>query len=153
MNDTNDRREFLKCMTWASLGLMLGGLKCSTSQKIKEKEMSEMIAYCGIDCHECGALLATQADDDLKRKQIAEQWSKIYNSDIKPEDINCLGCTTEGNVHFTYCKVCAIRKCAQEKKAINCAHCTSYPCEKLSEFLKMVPEAKQKLDEIRSTLT
>jgi hypothetical protein len=115
--------------------------------------MNELIAYCGIACHKCDALIATQADDNLKRKQVAEQWSKIYKSDIKPEDINCLGCRTEGNVHINYCQICEIRKCAQEKKVINCAHCEVYPCERLSDFLKMVPEAKQKLDEIRSTLS
>ena len=29
--------------------------------------MKEMISFCGLDCHECGAFLATKEDDDQKR--------------------------------------------------------------------------------------
>ncbi len=158
MTDKTNRREFVKCVTCASLGLMAGGLRCGKSRKTaadetsKETEMNEMIAFCGIACHECDAFLATQTNDDTKRKKTAELWSKQYNSEINPEDINCQGCTSQGDVHFSYCQVCEIRKCAREKKLINCAHCESYPCEKLSGLLKMAPDAKQRLDKIRSTL-
>ncbi len=34
--------------------------------------MDEMISNCGILCHECGAYLATKADDDGKRREVAE---------------------------------------------------------------------------------
>jgi len=77
--------------------------------------MEKMIAYCGIVCSECGAFIATQTDDDAKRKETAEIWSKKYNHDFKPEEINCDGClTTTGRV-IGYCNVCEIRKCGQEK--------------------------------------
>ena len=49
--------------------------------------MDEMIAFCGIACHECGALIATENKDNEKRAEVAELWSKEYNVDIKPEDI------------------------------------------------------------------
>lgn len=159
MTNKTNRREFMKCITCASIGIIAGGLGCgkskksATEEKSEETNMNELIAFCGIACHECGAFLATQTDDNAKRKEVAELWSKQFNSEIKPEDINCKGCTSEEDVRFSYCRVCEIRKCAEEKKVVNCAHCESYPCDKLSEFLKMVPEAKQKLDEIRSKLT
>ena len=38
--------------------------------------MENMIAYCGLNCVECGAFVATQMDDDSKRKKVAEAWSK-----------------------------------------------------------------------------
>jgi hypothetical protein len=38
--------------------------------------MSEMIAYCGLDCNECRAFEATQAKDFERKKQIAKQWTE-----------------------------------------------------------------------------
>jgi len=114
--------------------------------------MEKMIAYCGIVCSECGAFIATQTDDDAKRKETAEIWSKKYNHDFKPEEINCDGClTTTGRV-IGYCNVCEIRKCGQEKGVVNCAYCADYACDKLDQFFKMVPENKTTLDEIRKGL-
>ena len=112
--------------------------------------MAEMIAFCGLACHECGAFLATKNDDDKKRAEVAQLWSKEFNTDIKPEDINCDGCLSDSELVFNYCKVCKIRKCGREKSIANCAHCKDYACEKLEKFFEMVPDAKKQLDEIRS---
>ncbi|HEX74775.1 MAG TPA: DUF3795 domain-containing protein [Dehalococcoidia bacterium] len=111
-----------------------------------------MIAFCGTVCTECPAFLATKKDDDIERKRIAELWSKRYNADIKPEDINCVGCLSEGEKLFSYCNVCEIRKCGQEKGLKNCAYCDEYVCEKLSEFFKIAPGGKTTLDEIKKGL-
>lgn len=51
--------------------------------------MKTMIAFCGLAYHECGALLATKANDDAKRQEVAVMWSKEFNVDIKAQDINC----------------------------------------------------------------
>ena len=114
--------------------------------------MSKMIAVCGTVCSECPCFLATQKDDDAKRKETAETWSKMYNADIKPEDINCDGCMSDGTRIFNYCNICEIRKCAKEKSVENCAYCNEYACEKLTEFFNMAPEAKTALEEIRKSL-
>ncbi|GAG11284.1 unnamed protein product [marine sediment metagenome] len=115
--------------------------------------MDRMIAYCGIVCSECPALLATQEDDAAKRKKVAEAWSKQFNVDIKPEQVNCDGCPSEGKRVFFYCNICEIRKCGQEKRVENCAYCAEYACEKLTSFFtNMVPEAKTTLEEIRESL-
>jgi hypothetical protein len=37
----------------------------------KEITMETMIAYCGIICSECPVYLATQADDDKAREDVA----------------------------------------------------------------------------------
>ncbi len=34
-----------------------------------------MIAYCGMDCSKCEGYLATQANSDAKRKEVAEKWT------------------------------------------------------------------------------
>lgn len=114
--------------------------------------MDEMIAFCGLLCSKCGAFLATREDDDEKRTEVAKLWSKEYNTELKPEDINCDGCLSEGENLFNYCKVCEIRQCGKEKGALNCAYCDEYSCEKLEKFFQMVPEAKERLDEIRIKL-
>jgi hypothetical protein len=114
--------------------------------------MEKMIAFCGINCAECPTFLATQEDNDHKREKVAEQWSKDYQMQIKAKDINCDGCLSETGRLFSHCNVCEIRKCGQEKKIENCAHCNEYPCQKLNNFFAMVPYGKVTLDEIRKTL-
>lgn len=114
--------------------------------------MDKMIAFCGITCQECGAFLATRDNNDEKRAEVAQLWSKEFKSDIKPEDINCDGCLSEGGNLFNYSKTCEIRKCAKEKGLVNCAHCSDYVCEKLVKFFEMVPDAKTSLDEIKAKL-
>lgn len=111
-----------------------------------------MIAFCGTVCSECPALLATKNDDDNERKNTAELWSKRYNTDIKPEDINCDGCLSVGGKNFNYCNVCEIRRCGKERHLENCAYCDEYICKKLNKFFKIAPEGKTTLDEIKKGL-
>ena len=111
-----------------------------------------MIAFCGLNCYECGAFLATKENDDQKRTEVAQEWSKLFKVEIIPEDINCEGCQSDGKRLFNYCKVCEIRRCGKEKKVKNCAYCDDYTCEKLTEFFKMAPQAKTNLDEVRKNL-
>lgn len=112
--------------------------------------MNEMIAFCGLECHQCGAFLASRDDDDIKRQEVAELWSREFNADIQAQDINCQGCGSEGGILFSHCNVCEIRKCGKEKGVANCAYCVEYTCIKLEEFLAMVPDSKIRLDNIRS---
>jgi len=114
--------------------------------------VEKLIGVCGITCTECLAFIATQKDNNDERAKVAETWSKQFSSDIKPENINCNGCISEGDVHFMYCDMCEIRKCGVERKLDNCAYCDDYICEKLEGFFKMAPEAKVALDGIRESL-
>ena len=113
--------------------------------------MDKMIAHCGIVCTECPAFEATQKDDNSKRKQVAEAWSKQYKTDIKPEDINCDGCRSQGKRIIGYANICDIRKCGKEKQVENCAYCDEYACEKLTKFFAMAPHAKASLEKIRKS--
>ncbi|MBI5606309.1 MAG: DUF3795 domain-containing protein [Deltaproteobacteria bacterium] len=114
--------------------------------------MEKMIAFCGMGCTECPTFLATQENDDSKRKKVAEQWSQFFQMSLKPEDINCDGCHSATGRLFNHCQVCEIRKCGQEKDLKNCAFCNEYPCQKLTNLFMLIPQGKANLEEIRKTL-
>lgn len=114
--------------------------------------MTEMIAYCGLTCHSCGAFQATLSDDDAKRQEVAGLWSKMYGANLEPGDINCAGCLSDVEPLFAHCRVCEVRKCASEKGVANCAHCPDYACDMLQAFFKLAPEAKAQLEEVRARL-
>lgn len=112
------------------------------------KGNSDYIACCGLDCSNCGAYIATKTNDDNKRAEVSKQWSEMYNTDIKPEDINCNGCQSDEQ-KFSYCNICEIRKCCMEKDMENCAACDMYACDKLENFFKDAPDARTALDNLR----
>lgn len=114
--------------------------------------MDEMIARCGLACHGCGAYIATINDDDEKRAEVAREWSKMYDAELKPSDINCDGCLSDGPRVFHHATVCEIRKCAGAKGLANCAHCEDYACEKLEGLFGMAPEARARLNAVREGL-
>jgi hypothetical protein len=108
-----------------------------------------MIGCCGIDCSGCEAQLATAADDDAQRAEVAEKWSKQYNADIKAEMVNCTGCNSEGVKFFYTENICEIRKCCKGRSLETCAPCEDYGCEKLAGIHGQVPDAKAALDKLR----
>jgi hypothetical protein len=108
-----------------------------------------MIAYCGLDCEQCEAYIATQNNDDARRAKVAEEWARLYHAPIKPEHINCTGCYSAG-VKTYYCEqMCEIRKCATTKSVGTCADCPVYPCTVLNVILQAAPQAKARLDALR----
>jgi hypothetical protein len=115
-------------------------------------EKTKMISYCGLVCSECPAYVAKRRNDDDLRQEAAAQWSKQYDADIKPRDMNCDGCIVRGGEHFTYCNECEVRSCAQERFVDTCAHCPEYSCDKLSALHEMSPIAKANLDLIKDKL-
>lgn len=112
----------------------------------------EVIAMCGLVCSDCPAYVAMKKDDPALRKKTAEAWSKMFNSTIKPEDIFCVGCAVKKGKHIGHCAECQMRLCGLKKNVKNCAYCPDYACEILLGFFKMVPDAKIKLDNIKSKL-
>ncbi len=113
--------------------------------------MAKILSYCGLDCLECPAFLAHQNDDQALRRRTAPEWSRMYSADIKPEDINCVGCSVGQGIHFGHCDECEFRRCGMTKKLANCGECPEYACAKLQEFHEMVPEAKDNLDQLRKS--
>ena len=107
------------------------------------------IAYCGLNCAECPAFLATLSGYEYSKKKIAQEWSKIYNTDISPDDINCLGCKSREGVYFSYCYECSIRLCAEERSIDTCIDCAEFPCIDLKEMFDLIPVAKHNLENLR----
>jgi len=114
--------------------------------------MERMVAFCGLVCTDCKAFIATQENDDVKRRDVAEAWSKLFGREIKPEEINCDGCLSRDGRHIGYCDICEIRKCGVEKGVENCGYCVDYKCEKLGKFFEQASEAEKKLEEVRQQL-
>lgn len=109
--------------------------------------MSDLMAYCGIDCGECSAYKATAANDDALREQTAAEWRKMFSPNIKAEDINCLGCKSD--IRFSHCNVCNIRTCSSGKSLNHCAECDAFGCDDLKGFWQMAPGLKEKLEKLR----
>jgi hypothetical protein len=112
--------------------------------------MGEMIAYCGIICSKCPVSLATQADDDKAREDVAGLWSKLYGIDLKPQDANCDGCHLTNGRLIGHCRTCGIRACGMKKNVNTCAECPDYACEQLKTFHAVVPHAGRMLEKLRS---
>jgi hypothetical protein len=112
--------------------------------------MPELLAYCGIDCSACPALIATRTNDAALRAKTAAEWSKSFGHDFKPEQVNCTGCPTATGAHIGYCSMCEVRKCATDRKVATCADCADYGCATLAGFHKNAPEARARLDAVRA---
>jgi len=111
--------------------------------------MEKLIAYCGIDCKRCPAYIATQRNDKEGLAKIAAEWSARFKTKIKPEDIVCDGCAAPSSRKASYCNICEIRLCCIGRGYENCAACEEYVCEKLENFFKEAPEAKENLEKIK----
>jgi len=108
-----------------------------------------MIGACGLDCAECEAYKATQANDLLMLEAVVEKWTKEYNAPgLTTDNIQCDGCMVEGKKNG-HCHECKMRLCAIERGLPNCAACPEYACEELAAFFQMVPEARANLDALR----
>ena len=108
--------------------------------------MNYYIAYCGLNCETCEARIATEMDDNILREKVAEEWSKLNNTEITPDMINCTGCRIDG-VKTPYCEsICPIRMCAMKKKVKTCGSCKEMnTCDKLSMIIKNNKEALENL--------
>jgi len=98
--------------------------------------MKTKISMCGLDCSFCAAFIATQNNDDKLREKTAKEWTERYRKTkrnrppVKSEDINCMGCLSDGPVYL-YCRQCKVRKCGFEKELKNCKDCGEYKCKEL----------------------
>ena len=109
-----------------------------------------MIGYCGLDCAQCEAFIATQNNDDALRAKVAAEWAQLNNAPIRPEHINCTGCQSAG-VKTYYCEqLCKIRHCAAARHFSTCAECADYPCASLEVIFRAAPRAKATLDGLRA---
>ncbi len=104
--------------------------------------MKNMIAYCGLDCENCDAYLATVNNDQELRKKTAKLWAELNNAPIFPEHINCEGCRVDG-VKTVFCdSMCGIRQCAMKKGVNTCGDCSDLEkCSIVGAILENNPSA------------
>lgn len=108
--------------------------------------MKRMIAYCGLDCEQCDAYLATIHDDQGLREKTAKLWAELNQAPILPEHINCQGCRVEG-VKTVFCdSLCEIRQCALKKGVSTCGDCPELEnCQIVGAVISNNPEALENL--------
>lgn len=115
--------------------------------------MDKMIAYCGLVCSDCGAYIATQANDQAALERVAAQWREEYHiPDVTVAAVICDGCLGVGGRHCGHCAECEIRACGMARGVVNCAHCADYGCERLERFWGFAPNLRALLDSIRAGL-
>jgi hypothetical protein len=68
---------------------------------------AKMVAYCGLVCSDCPALIATRRNDRELLRQTAERWSSAGHP-VKPDDILCDGCLGTGARLTSFCSTCAM---------------------------------------------
>jgi hypothetical protein len=117
--------------------------------------LNELQAYCGIVCQTCPIYLATGEGDGEKQRtmriEIARQITKHNGARFDPESItDCDGCRTIGGRLFSGCQKCSIRGCAGVKGLVSCALCPEYACKGLEVIFSTDPQARTRLEEIRS---
>ncbi|MFW9938253.1 MAG: DUF3795 domain-containing protein [Candidatus Thorarchaeota archaeon] len=112
--------------------------------------MDEMIVYCGINCMECPAYIATQRNNRKEIEKVAKDWSNETMS-FSPDEIYCDGCNANGRI-FSWCEKCDIRNCCRAKGFMNCAYCDEYICDKLKIMFEKTQSAKDNLEKIRKAI-
>ena len=113
----------------------------------REDNMEKLIAYCGLNCAECGAYVAMRNNDQALREKTAAEWTKMHNHNFTSDMINCTGCKGDG-VQICHCSVCDVRKCASEKGVVNCEACSDFKtCKTISDFNAYVAQATARLSE------
>lgn len=86
--------------------------------------MNPLIGFCGLNCATCEARTATLHNDNALRTRVARDWSALNHVEIRPEDINCMGCRVDG-VKTPFCdRLCPIRQCALTRAVHHCGECT-----------------------------
>ena len=115
--------------------------------------MAGVQAYCGLDCGECDAYIATQNNDQAELEQVARKWAKEYGGkEFRGDMCVCDGCSSGKRISTAHAATCGVRVCASARKVPTCAHCPDYGCATLKGFFAFAPILKDKLEAIRKSL-
>jgi hypothetical protein len=115
--------------------------------------MAKILAFCGLDCGECEAFIATQRNDRAGLEATAKIWAERYGAkEISADMCICDGCSSGKRTSAAHAATCAIRLCASGRGVTTCAHCGDYGCETLKGFFAFAPVLKDKLEAIRKEI-
>ena len=86
------------------------------------------ISICGDVCSECPRYIATETDDLLELRKIAELWFRLgFRARIlDPGDLKCSGCSKDKSCSYN------INRCEHLGNNSNCGECDHFPCDKLN---------------------
>jgi hypothetical protein len=132
------RREFLVQGSILALGCLCGRA-LAADEKAPAGEL-DRIAYCCIDCDKCEAYKATIENDDALRAKVAKSWQ------MKPEQINCLGCKSQKALFN-----CSLKQCAAKRGVATCAHCPDFATCKDEQWTKY-PGLRKTAEAMRAKL-
>jgi hypothetical protein len=128
-------------------GLLAGGTAfvacclCRGAARASEPPRSfDRIAYCCLDCEKCDAYRATVKKDDALRAEVAARWQ------MKPEQVECLGCKSTKALFN-----CTLKKCAVKRGLPTCAHCPDFPGCKDEQWTKF-PKLRETASAMRARL-
>ena len=82
----------------------------------------KILGCCGLTCTKCPAYIAKRTNDDELRKKTASEWSQP-DYEVPPEDVNCDGCRSSGEIFKHWPTNCPVRNCVYERNLENCANC------------------------------
>ena len=105
-----------------------------------------MIAFCGLNCEQCDAYIATKNNDQVLREKTARLWAELNNAPILPEHINCDGCRLNGRKTVFCESLCGIRQCALKRGVETCGYCAEMQtCKTLVAVTSHNPDALKNL--------
>jgi hypothetical protein len=115
--------------------------------------MAKIQAYCGLDCGECEAYVATQKNDRAGLEATAKKWAEQFGGTaVSADACVCDGCPSGKRMSTAHTASCAIRLCASKRGVVTCAHCPDYGCETVKQFFAFAPVLKDKLEAIRKEI-
>ena len=117
----------------------------------------ENIAYCGLMCDGCPIRWATKEENTEKQARMRAAIVRICWESHDPilpteECVSCDGCRSEDGTLFGGCGSCHFRTCARERKIESCAFCDEFACGELGKFFASNPDARNRLEVIRSAM-
>ncbi len=94
---------------------------------------NQLIAACGLNCSECDIFRAPNNPEIAQ--EIVDWFKKEKDTEVKIEDIRCLGCKGDRKKHWS--PDCWILECCVDKKGLEfCNQCADFPCKKLDQWAK-----------------
>ena len=115
--------------------------------------MAKIQAFCGLDCGECEAYVATQKNDRAGLEATAKKWAAQFGGkDVNPDMCICDGCPSGKRISTAHAGTCAIRLCASARGVTTFAHCQDYGCATLQGFFAYAPVLKDKLEAVRKEI-
>jgi len=98
--------------------------------------MEEILTLCGYRCDLC-QFYTKNIKSEKDKERVSQEFNRIFGWDVKPEDVECVGCKNDGKHADPNCPV---RPCALEKGVENCAHCPEFICDTLKKRINFTED-------------